>query len=387
VAIVLPTHWSVAMGGAEYQCKLLSEHLLSDGRFEVHCLSKRVAVDTPQAGYITHCFGRQRQLAARAYFLDALALWRTLDAVRPDVIYQRGASGLTWASARWARNHSVRLVWHAAADVDLAPSWGWAWLRRPMSGLDRLFARQGVRRAHAVVVQKKEQQVWAATRLGRGDAVVIPNFHPVPLAVSAAGSQPKSEKNQPTVVWIANFKTLKRPEHFVELARQLSDGHTQFLMMGSPSGDAAYMHRFEQSLQGVGGLRYFGSQTQAQVNRWLERASLLVNTSDYEGFSNTFIQAWMRGVPVISLNANPDGLLDGERCGLCAGGSMATLIRQTRSALADTAWRARVGAAAAQWSSAYFGTDNARALAQLLLAGVALSRATAVPHHTQPGTA
>ena len=53
--------------------------------------------------------------------------------------------------------------------------------------------------------------------------------------------------------------------------------------------------------------------SQAEVNALLEHTDLLVNTSDYEGFSNTFIQAWMRRVPVVSLRVDPDRLLSPRR--------------------------------------------------------------------------
>jgi glycosyltransferase involved in cell wall biosynthesis len=53
------------------------------------------------------------------------------------------------------------------------------------------------------------------------------------------------------------------------------------------------------------------------ANELYGRAKLLVNTSDVEGFPNSYLQAWGRGVPVITL-IDPDGVIEREGLGVGA---------------------------------------------------------------------
>ena len=57
----------------------------------------------------------------------------------------------------------------------------------------------------------------------------------------------------------------------------------------------------------------------------------LVNTSDYEGFSNTFIQAWMRRVPIASLHVDPDGSRAAAASASCRTPRSSSIAHVTRA--------------------------------------------------------
>ena len=64
-----------------------------------------------------------------------------------------------------------------------------------------------------------------------------------------------------------------------------------------------------------------------------------MNTSAHEGFPNTFIQAWLRDVAVVSLNVDPDGVLDGKQVGIIAHSEPA-LSQSVRRLIEDAGARA-----------------------------------------------
>jgi len=48
----------------------------------------------------------------------------------------------------------------------------------------------------------------------------------------------------------------------------------------------------------------------------------VINTSNFEGFPNIFLEAWATGVPVISLNVDPGNVIKKRRLGICCEGSL-----------------------------------------------------------------
>ena len=66
-------------------------------------------------------------------------------------------------------------------------------------------------------------------------------------------------------------------------------------------------------IHGVG-----GEKTSEEVDELLRTAHIFVNTSVHEGFPNTFIQAWLRDVVVVSLQVDPDHSLERRGVGIVA---------------------------------------------------------------------
>ena len=57
-----------------------------------------------------------------------------------------------------------------------------------------------------------------------------------------------------------------------------------------------------------------------RVLELIDRSRAVVLTSRHEGMPNVFLEAWARGVPVLSLHFDPDGKIAKEGLGLCAEG-------------------------------------------------------------------
>jgi glycosyltransferase involved in cell wall biosynthesis len=340
------------MGGAEYQARLILERLIDLDLFELHYVARNVPRDYTPRGYAVHRVAHGPRVAG-SFIPDARRLWQVLKRLQPDILYQRVGCAYTGIAAFYARTTATRLVWHVSSDRDVTPESGIHFLRQPLVALDKAFLEYGVRNAHAVVVQSAEQRKLLRQHYGRNSAALVPNFHP---AVVESLAKPRERVR---VCWIANMKPLKRPDLFLQLAHDLRHlRHVEFLMAGSMLPAHAGGRELESRIEDLPNLRHLGVLPLGEVNRLLASSHLLVNTSDFEGFSNAFIQAWLREVPVVSLNVNPDGVFNGDRYGICAEGSYARLRAAVERLAQDRDLRVSMGRRAREYASATFSIAN-----------------------------
>jgi hypothetical protein len=302
-------------GGAEYQIGLLIDALVASNRYEVHYLAHFVDGRDRSRNYRVSRIGSGGPFPLLGYIIDGPSLYRKLREIDPCLIYQRVACGYTGICALYSRRRSVPLLWHVAHDTDVTPehldrSRNFVRLR-----LEKSLVEYGLRRATRIVVQTRHQAELLQSNYGRMADAVIYNFHP-PVTETMDKSGPM------TVVWIANLKPWKRPEVFVRLAESFSaSDDIRFIMVGAPAampGKSGWQDSLMCSIEATANLQYVGQKNLAEVNELLARAHIFVNTSMHEGFPNTFIQAWLRDVVVVSLSVDPDQLLEREHVGIAA---------------------------------------------------------------------
>jgi glycosyltransferase involved in cell wall biosynthesis len=132
------------------------------------------------------------------------------------------------------------------------------------------------------------------------------------------------------VLWIGSLTPVKDPLAYVDLAERLPG--VQFVMV-------AHDHATRSRLLGglvrerarrLPNLEVLSRRPAGELSNLYERAVAVVNTSSFEGFPNTFLEGWARGVPVVSLGIDPDGVIAREGLGAFAGGSSATAAAAIR---------------------------------------------------------
>lgn len=351
VCILSPYHWDVARGGSEYRARVLAERLIADGRHRVTYLARQAPPDTAPYRYQIARFRGARVFTSLKWGRspDSAALYRELARIDPDVIVQFVACAYTGVAAWYARRTGKALIWCVCHDMDLAPVPDMG-ISSPSRLIDRLLFRYGVRTATQILTQTDAQAraLWREYR--REAAAVVPNFHE-----TVTGPICKSPPF--TVLWVGNIKSAKRPELFLELAARLAGREdVRFKMIGRPEASTRGRDLI-QHMESLDNLEYLGELQMAEVNKLLADAHVLVNTSQFEGLPNTFIQAWLREVPVLSLGVDPDGVIG--RHGM---GSVARDVDSLAAALAELVAeppRARaMGAAARTFAEANYAMAN-----------------------------
>ncbi len=359
VCVILASHWAAKMGGAQYQAKILVDQLISRDKFEVYYLARRVNEAFHPVGYEIVKIPGPAKVRPYRFFETSFSLLRILNKISPDVIYQQVGNAYTGVAAYYARHSKCKMVWRVSSDSSL--------MRKPIrfspnllyEAIDRAMMSYGIRKADAIIVQTPHQGNLLEKKYSRKPDAVVRNFHPYPKELP--------NKQLPIkILWIANFKALKQPELFLRLARDMAAfENTQFIMIGAPE-KSRWFAKIQDEIESLNNLRYFGVLSQDDVNRVIAESHILVNTSQYEGFSNTFIQAWMRKVPVISLNVNPDDILNNFKVGFCAHGDYSRLLNYTKHLVINQPLLQEMADNARKYSYKYYSLRNVDQIVDIL---------------------
>ena len=226
-------------------------------------------------------------------------MWSALARADADVYYTSCAGMQVGLIALFCRRYRRRLVFRAASDTDCDRARLLVRFAR-----DRWLYGYGLRRAHAILVQSARQQDTLTRSYGLSSRVAG-------MLVEKPGPVAARDID---VLWVSNIRHLKRPDRILELADRLPS--VKIHIAGGPlPGEEALFHDVKRAAANKKNVSFHGRLSYWDAGDLYGRAKVLVNTSDIEGFPNSYLQAWIRGVPVVTL-IDPDAVIERESLGI-----------------------------------------------------------------------
>jgi len=314
-------------GGAEVQQVHLARELVAHGYETCFVTYRHGQNDIENVGAIEMIKTYDRENASKMNaLLKYRSIWSSLKKANADIYFH--SAGSTGVLPLFCCANRKKFVYRISSDaVALSKP-----IPKEYNFFDRTLEMLEIKRANVVVAQTNFQKSILRERF-EVESVLIKNGLPIPKA--------NCEKpNPPIVLWVGSISNVKNAHLFIELAKSIPNA--KFEMVGGKTKNWQLYEKIKEAAKMLSNFKFYGFVPYHKVNEFFEKASILVNTSSVEGFPNTFLQAWAHYTPVISLNVDPDGIINKNRLGFCSK-TFKQLVSDVNRLLKDEALRKKMG--------------------------------------------
>jgi glycosyltransferase involved in cell wall biosynthesis len=317
------------MGGAEVQATKLAHALKAKGLRVAHVVypvPKPALVDASSPTLVERPnwqgFGPRGQLA------ETRAIWSSLERADAEAYIVRGSGGHVIPAGAFCRMRGRRFVFSSSSELDFD-------FARPDRNRRMLqLYKASLSLAARLALQTEQQRELALRVLPKSDPVVIPSF---------AESAPSMNGTGEYFLWADRLVEYKLPERYLELAAALPEARFRMVACEMAETAPGMAEQIEAAAKRLPNVELLPPRPRSELLAEMQNAVAVVKTSRVEGMPNTFLEAWARGVPVLSLNVDPDAKIANNDIGVAADGSMELLIDAAASLWRDRQLRAEMG--------------------------------------------
>ena len=282
------------VGGLTVQMYFWAKAFLSNG-YKVYSFSKSGCNKIEGIHFI-----RWNNFRWIGLITDMLFAFIYIIKLRPDYIINRGAGRNLFILSLLSKVFFIKLIHMGASDTDYEPS------KELIAGhtIQRKLYQIGLKYVDYFIAQNKKQSTLLKDIYNKNN-IIIPN-------IWLENNLKTPEEKREFILWVSNFRELKRPKWFIELARKNKDCH--FVMIGAAFDNQLYSN-CEEMADATENLSFLGAMSLQEVNKKFAQAKFFVCTSYIEGFPNTFLQSWSNGIPVIT-TFDPSGIVKEQGLGI-----------------------------------------------------------------------
>lgn len=334
------------IGGSEIQCWLIAKYLAAMGHQTIYIALKTFSdktqeyIDGVNVRYISHKKdGKLRTL---------VNFYKFFKKEKPDICYIRVFKYLFFL-AKICKFLKIPVVFNTSHINDCKPD-----LEKVKFCFNPFKFLKSVR----IVIQRRLN----FSILRKVEVITINKYHAkllkdkynisaTPIYNSMEDNYRKNQaEKQKQVVWVNNIKERKRPELFIKLADEFKGGNYKFLMIGNFQNNIEHYKKLIEECEKFSlNFKYLGSKTPEEVNKVLAESEIMVNTCKPEGFGNNFIQAWFNECPTITLNFDPDDIIEKNRIGFHSR-NFEQMVKDLRTLMNDEKLRETMGERARKYA-------------------------------------
>lgn len=205
--------------------------------------------------------------------------------------------------ALWTRRHGKRTIYSVASDPDCDPA-----LPSLKPWRERVLYRYGLQRADVVITQTLRQQKM----LQDGFGIHAELIHMPSTGLTKSDKGHNLQRDSKHILWVGRFSQEKRLEWLLDAAEALP--HYLFDIVGSANIHTDYAKDLQQRAKSMANVTLHGRVTDDDLSSLYHRSRLLCCTSVFEGFPNTFLEAWSIGLPIVS-TFDPDQIIATKNLG------------------------------------------------------------------------
>ena len=299
-------------GGSELQLYLIAKELSRNEDFEISFVTGDFGqknIESYENIKLFKSFNPRSKDGLLQKFVQSIQYYRLFKRINADIYFTSAANSTVGLVSFFCKLNNKKHIHRTASEVEVDLTYSKKGI------LGKIFIK-GLENSDLVITQNEIHKKLLKDNHDINAKVMRNSF-----VIKMYGT---SEKN--SFLWVSRCDYLKQPELFIKLAKYLPN--EQFVMIAPPASEKEdYQKEIKEKADTIKNLSFIDHVPFSKIQQYFNEAKIFVNTSEYEGFPNTFLQAGVGKTPILSLNVNPDDFINKYNCGFFCGNDFDKLVK------------------------------------------------------------
>lgn len=288
-------------GGSEVQLFLISKELSKDKNFSISFIvgdfGQEKIEESGNIKLYKSCTPKTNDNLIIKFF-QAIKYYNLLNKINADVYFTSTANSIIGIVSLFCKRKNKKHIHRTAHIMDVDKSF------IKSNGILGNIYRYGLEKSDLIITQCNDYKKLLKINHDIDSTVIKNSFEIIE----------RKRINKQFILWVARYEKWKRPDLFLRLAKFFPN--KKFIMCCNKNENMGKeWEEIKNKAIRLKNMKFYEEISINEIQDFFDKAKVFINTSEYEGFPNTFIQAGIGKTPILSLNVNPDNFINKYNCG------------------------------------------------------------------------